>query len=214
MSHEWVLWILVTASAMHVVEEHALGWQGWATGYIGPKIEAIPTWTDFWATNGLLIVFGVSAAAVGWRAPGFALAFPAVLLIDAVLFHIVPSVRASRPNPGLITAVVLYLPIGIWSYAAASGDGVLSFGAFLLSLLIGALAMASAVVWLALKPRLAYPDSSELPEPPTEPLPASVAVPPPPTSGSPAVPDPPEPPTGPAPAPDPPPPGDVPPPPE
>jgi hypothetical protein len=28
--HDWVLWILAAASALHVVEEHALGWQGWA----------------------------------------------------------------------------------------------------------------------------------------------------------------------------------------
>jgi hypothetical protein len=163
MSHEWVLWVLVTASALHVVEEHALGWQGWATGYIGPKIQAIPTWTDFWATNALLIVFGVAAAAVGWRAPGFALAFPAVCLINAVFFHFLPTAQARRLNPGCITAALLYVPIGIWAYVAAADDGVLSVGAFVLSLAIGALAMASAVVMLAIHPRLGYPDAGELP---------------------------------------------------
>jgi Protein of unknown function with HXXEE motif len=202
MAHEWVLWILVAASAMHVVEERALGWQGWATGYLGPRIGAVATWADFWATNMLLIVFGVSAAVVGWSAPAFALAFPALLLIDAVLFHLVPSLQASRPNPGLITVLLLYLPIGIWSYAAASSDGVLSFGAFLLSILIGALAMASAVAWLALAPRLGYPDLVEVPDPPEPPpSPPSVTVPPPPSPAAPAAPDPP-------------PPGDLPPPPE
>ena len=30
--HDWVLWILVAASALHVGEEHALGWQGWVAG--------------------------------------------------------------------------------------------------------------------------------------------------------------------------------------
>lgn len=185
MSHEWVLWVLVTASALHVVEEHALGWQGWATGYIGPKIEAIPTWTDFWATNALLIVFGVSAAAVGWRAPGFALAFPALCLINAVFFHLVPSFQASRPNPGVITATLLYLPIGIWAFVAASNDGALGFGTFLLAFLLGAILMAAAVALVALAPRLGYPDLEEVPEPPPPHPPAgaaSVTVPPPPGS--------------------------------
>ncbi|MGV1050502.1 MAG: HXXEE domain-containing protein [Solirubrobacterales bacterium] len=184
MSHEWVLWVLVTASALHVVEEHGLGWQGWATGYIGPRIDAIPTWTDFWATNALLIVFGVSAAAVGWRAPGFALAFPALCLINAVFFHWIPSIEAQRPNPGLITATLLYVPIGIWAFVAASGDGVLGFGAFVLAFLLGAILMAAAVALLALAPKLAYPDADELPEPaePPPPGPPSVTVPPPPPS--------------------------------
>ncbi|HWB68884.1 MAG TPA: HXXEE domain-containing protein [Solirubrobacterales bacterium] len=163
MSHEWVLWVLVTASAMHVVEEHALGWQGWATGYIGPKINAIPTWTDFWATNALLIVFGISAAMVGWWAPGFSLAFPAVCLINAVFFHFLPTLQAGRLNPGCITAAVLYVPIGLWAYVAAADDGVLGAGSLVLSLAIGALMMAAAVVMLAIHPRLGYPDADQLP---------------------------------------------------
>lgn len=58
MDHEWVLWILLTASALHVVEEHALGWQGWAARVLGPRVGGAPTWIDFWATNGPLIRSG------------------------------------------------------------------------------------------------------------------------------------------------------------
>jgi hypothetical protein len=48
-----------------VVEEHALGWQGWAAGSLGRRIGVVPTWMDFWPTNGFLIVFGIAAAALG-----------------------------------------------------------------------------------------------------------------------------------------------------
>jgi Protein of unknown function with HXXEE motif len=68
-------------------------------------------------------VFGISAAAVGWRAPAFALAFPAVCLINAVFFYLVPTIQARRPNPGIFSARLLYLPIGIWAYLAAGSDG-------------------------------------------------------------------------------------------
>ena len=44
--HDWVLWILLTASALHVVEEHALGRQGWATEALGRRIGVMPTWMD------------------------------------------------------------------------------------------------------------------------------------------------------------------------
>lgn len=152
------MFVLWAAAAVHVVEEHALGWQGWAAGYIGPKINVIPTWTDFWATNTLLLVFGFSAAVVGWWAPAWALAFPALCLINAAFFHIVPSLQAGKPNPGLFTAVLLYVPISIWAYIAASDDGFLDVGVFLLSMLIGALAMAAAVVVLVLGDRFGYPD--------------------------------------------------------
>lgn len=165
MGHEWVLWVLLTASALHVVEERGLGWQGWAARTLAPRIGVTPTWADFWATNGLLIVFGVSAAAVGWRAPGFALAFPAVCLVNAVFFHLLPSLRARRPNPGLFTAVLLYLPIGIWAYVAADADGVLSTATLVGSALLGTLAMASVVVVLMAQPRFRYTDVEAQTEP-------------------------------------------------
>jgi hypothetical protein len=158
LSHDWVLWILVAASALHVVEERGLGWQGWAAQAIAPRIGVVPTWLDFWATNGLLIVFGISAAAVGWRAPAYALAFPALCLINALFFHLLPSIAAHRPNPGLFSALALYVPIGVWAYLAAADDGVLSAGTLLLSLALGALAMAAAIVLLVLQPRFRYAD--------------------------------------------------------
>ena len=136
-----------------------MGWQGWAARTLGPRIGAIPSWTDFWATNGLLIVFGISAAAVGWRAPAFALSFPALCLVNAVFFHIIPTLQESRLNPGVFTATFLYLPIGVWVYVAAASDGALDFWTLVLSLLLGALAMASAVLMLVLGARFRYEDA-------------------------------------------------------
>jgi hypothetical protein len=156
--HDYVLWILVAATALHVVEEHALGWQGWAAGWLGERIGIVPQWMDFWPTNGFLIVFAISAAAVGWRAPAFALALPAGLLINAVFFHVLPSITARWPNPGCFTAVALYLPIGIWAYAAASDDGVLDAGTLVLSIVLGAAAMAAVIAVLVLKKRFRYAD--------------------------------------------------------
>ena len=159
-AHEWVLWLLVTASALHVVEEHALGWQGWADATLGRRFGAHPTWSDFWATNTALLAFAFSAALVGWQATWFALALPALCLVNAVLFHVAPSIVQRRPNPGLFTAVVLYLPLGVWCYAAAGQAGELDAPTVIGSVLVGSALMAAAIGFLRLKPRFAYPDTA------------------------------------------------------
>jgi hypothetical protein len=54
--------------------------------------------------------------------------------------------------------VTLYLPIGVWAYGAAGDDGMLDAGTLVLSLVLGAAAMASVIVILALKKRVRYAD--------------------------------------------------------
>lgn len=157
--HDWLLWVLVFAGALHVVEEHALGWQGWAAGTFGRRFGVHPSWSDFWVTNAAFIVFGVAAASVGWAAPAFALALPAVCVINALGFHVLPSLTARRPNPGVFTALGLYLPLGVWCFVAARQDDVLDVATLLGSLALGAVVMASAIVFLVLGRRLAYADA-------------------------------------------------------
>jgi hypothetical protein len=156
--HDWVLWILAATVPLHVVEEAALGWQGWAAGWMGPRIGMVPRWMDFWPTNGYAVIFAISAAAIGWRAPAYALALPAALLIDVILFHVLPSVLSRRPNPGCFSGLALYVPISIWCYAAAADDHVLDVGTLVLSVALGALLMASVIAPLVLQRRFRYPD--------------------------------------------------------
>ncbi len=61
----------------------------------------------------------------------------------------------------------LYLPLGVWAYLAAASDGALNLATVVLSVLIGAVAMASAIVLLAIQPRLRYPDVDPTPRMPT-----------------------------------------------
>lgn len=159
MSDQWVLWVLVAASGFHVMDEHAMGWQGWASGVLGEKFGIHPSWSDFWVTNAALIVFGIAASMIGWQAPAIALALPALLLINAFGFHIIPSLAADRPNPGLFTAVILYVPLSVWAYVAAFNDGVFCFWTVVGSIMIGAALMASAIGILMLAERLRYPDA-------------------------------------------------------
>ncbi len=150
MNLEHWLWLATAAYGLHVLEEFALDWRGWARAVIGLPVE----WSDFYVVNALVIVLGIVAANLARAAPGVALAFPALMMINAVFFHIVPFIRTKgRYSPGLGTAVVLFLPIGFACYAEASAAGQLGAGATIGSILIGAALMATPIVLLKIKDR-------------------------------------------------------------
>jgi hypothetical protein len=144
-----LLWLATACYGIHILEEYQLNWRDWARTALGLPVE----WSDFYVVNALVIVLGVVAANLAaW--PVVALAFPAVMLINATFFHVLPFVRmGGRFSPGLVTALVLFYPVGIACYWRAATDGTLSAGTLIASLVLGALLMASPVVLLLIKDR-------------------------------------------------------------
>lgn len=143
-----LIWLGTACYAIHMVEEFMLNWRDWARAVIGLPVE----WSDFYVTNAIVVVLGFVAAnlAVSW--PMVALAFPALMLINAVVFHIVPVIRTGgRYSPGVTTAVVLFLPVGLATYWTALSDGDVGAGGVILSLVIGAALMATPIVLLNIR---------------------------------------------------------------
>jgi Protein of unknown function with HXXEE motif len=142
-----LLWLATACYGIHILEEYQLNWRDWARTALKLPVE----WSDFYVVNSLVIVLGIVAANLaGW--PGVALAFPALMLINATFFHVLPFVRMQgRFSPGLFTAVVLFYPVGIACHWRAAVDGTLSAAALVLSLVLGAALMASPVVLLLIK---------------------------------------------------------------
>ena len=143
-----LLWLATACYGLHILEEYQLNWRDWARSALGLPVE----WSDFYVVNSLVIVLGIVAAnlAVAW--PGIALGFPALMLINATFFHVLPVIRMhGRFSPGLFTAIVLFYPVAVACYWRAAADGTLGAGALIGSLLIGAALMASPVVLLLIK---------------------------------------------------------------
>ena len=93
------------------------------------------------------------------RRPHSRCRLPAVLLINTAFFHVLPSATARRPNPGLFTAVLRYLPISIWAPTWRLGTtGCSTRARVVLSVILGAAGMASVIVVLMLKKRFRYAD--------------------------------------------------------
>ncbi len=148
MKHVYILWIAVAAYGFHVLEEFTFDWKDWALAVLNLPV----TWAHFAVVNGLVIVLGISCASVGWNLAAYALSLPALMLINATFFHVLPFiVTKGRFSPGLATALLLFYPIGFWAYYGAWKDGVLSLRPALMSLVLGAVFMAIPIVMLKLR---------------------------------------------------------------
>jgi len=147
MGHDYILWIATAAYAFHILEEYELNWYDWARNILKLPVDM----TSFYIVNSLVIVLGVCCAAVGWRLPLFALLFPAVMLVNATGFHVLPVIRTRVFSPGIVTSVVLFYPIAIWCFVAAAQDDALSIGNAIASLVLGVLLMAYPIILLKIR---------------------------------------------------------------
>lgn len=153
MSHEYLLWICTACYGIHILEEYELNWRDWARSVLGLPVD----WSSFYVVNALVVVLGVCCAEVGWKQPAFALTYPALMLINATFFHVLPTLAKRVFSPGLVTALVLFYPVAGWTYYGAWQDGALSIGASVTSFVLGAALMASPIVLLKVKHRVVYP---------------------------------------------------------
>ncbi|MFG1373492.1 HXXEE domain-containing protein [Xanthobacter oligotrophicus] len=141
-------WLALGAYAFHMMEEYQFNWRDWARAVIGLPVS----WSDFYVTNGIVVVLGIVQAQMAAHVPLMPLVFAALMLINATFFHVAPFVwTRGRFSPGLLSAVVLFYPLGIAIFARAAGDGVLTPGLAIGAFVGGAVLMASPIIFLRLR---------------------------------------------------------------
>jgi hypothetical protein len=146
-THEWTLWAVAASCTLHVAEEYFTGWQPWAVDTLG---IVMPT-ARFLFMNAVLIIVAVVLATSGWKRPTLSLIIPAATLVNAVFFHILPTIMQRRVSPGVYSAALLYLPFSSWAFVGAWRDGV-PRRAMAVALVLGALMMTAVVLsarWLS-----------------------------------------------------------------
>jgi hypothetical protein len=134
---------LLVLYMVHQVEEHL--WPGGFRQFTNAHIYQ--SGHDDWPVS----IGGVTLVNVGfvWLPLALAIIWPGPLrwvglawigltLVNA-LTHIVASLRFRVYNPGLVTAIVLFLPFTIWALATEVANGLLSGGEVALILLLGVL---------------------------------------------------------------------------
>jgi hypothetical protein len=124
----WLAWVATAAYLLHQFEEHGVDAEGMpyafrgllcaAFGFAGATACPIPE--AFITAVNLPVVWlaGPVAAVLGRRWPAIALSYFSVPAVNAFA-HIGPAVADGAYNPGLLTAVLLFLPLSLWVFRLA-----------------------------------------------------------------------------------------------
>jgi hypothetical protein len=147
MKHDYLIWVAGAAYSIHMLEEYMYNWKDWANNILKLPVS----WTDFYITNAIVVAMGISFGMIGWNLAEVSLMLPALMVINSIFFHILPTVITKKYSPGTFTAVILFLPVAYWAYYGAYLDGMLETKVILISFVGGAILMAFPVVMLKTK---------------------------------------------------------------
>jgi hypothetical protein len=143
----WLTWAAVFAYLVHQFEEHGIdaqdrlyAFRGFLCGAIGfADPQTCPVPISFITTVNLTAVWiaGPLSALLASRWPVIGLSFFAIPAAN-LFAHGVPALAMQSYNPGLVTAVVLFLPLSLLAFAAAITHYHLGLRAVLATLFAGA----------------------------------------------------------------------------
>lgn len=134
-----LMWWPLAAASLHIAEEFVFpgGFAEWDRGYrsayrasITPRLHLV--------MNGLLILACVAVGSNGRTPSGVAawLTLAALLASNAV-FHLVGTIKTRSYSPGLVTGLLLYVPMAVVGYAHFLGAHEASAGTALAAAALG-----------------------------------------------------------------------------
>ena len=140
-------WVLTVAYLAHILEEYMLDWKTWAEQTSGLKME----WSEFFVANFAVIILGICCSVVGFSCPYFAYLFVGLATVNALFAHIGTTIVKRKFSPGVITSIVLFLPICAWAYIIAHQKGLLTAPFIAVSLVGGFIIMSFPVALQLIK---------------------------------------------------------------
>ena len=142
-----ILWLLTAAYAAHIAEEYFLDWRSWAMQVSGLELK----WRDFAIVNAAVIAIGITASIIGFSLPIVSYLFVGLAATNAIIAHLGATIVKRRFSPGLITSLLLFIPLSAWAYHIAAQKGILNIELLLVSLLGGTAIMSTPVTIQLLK---------------------------------------------------------------
>lgn len=134
-----MFWFPLFAATLHIVEEFVWpgGFAAWYRGYRPDIAASVSNRFLFWI-NAALLLACFSAGIDGPSPYGAALFLTVTALLFANgLFHLVATVKRRRYSPGVVTGVVLYLPLAIIGYAMILRSHLASPGTAVVAVILG-----------------------------------------------------------------------------
>lgn len=126
-------WLYPLTYAAHVGEEYWGDFPAWWSRVVGVRMTA----GDFLAWNGMALLLMVGSVLWLWRdrrLRWLPLSFGTAFLANT-LTHLAASLLTASYSPGLVTGLLLWLPLGAWTLAR--GRAELSRRSFRAGLLVG-----------------------------------------------------------------------------
>lgn len=141
---ETVFWAVLAVSVIHVIEEYAGGWVRFVNSRPNPIGHT--TMGTFYLINSIFLVLCILAALLNVLFVVFSLSITALLFVNAMI-HIGGTIRFRKYNPGVATAVLLYVPLSIYVFYLYYQAGLLGLTNLVLSALLGTGWMVLAVAY-------------------------------------------------------------------
>lgn len=136
-----IFWLPFCFAVLHIVEEFVWpgGFAEWYRSY-RPTIAASFTTRFFVVFNAILLAV---AFLLGWMGPMWPRGLSLWLILAALLganglFHVAGVISLKRYSPGVVTGVLLYIPLCGWGYWYFITTGVASLRFALISFVLGA----------------------------------------------------------------------------
>ena len=133
----WIFQAFIGAAVLHVLEEYF-----YPGGFPDFMKKSSPIFAPFVTTsfailiNSLFLVLCILGAIFGASSLVFGLSIGSLLVFNE-LTHLAGSLRARRYAPGLISGILLYIPLEITTYVLLLRSGQLSILKALLSVFLG-----------------------------------------------------------------------------
>lgn len=144
-----LVYLQLPAYMVHQVEEHA---GDRFRRFVNTKIAGIPNalTTPAVVVINVPMVWGVDLAAIylaRFVSLGWGLIAIYLMLVNGVL-HIVGGIVRREYNPGLITAIVIFIPLSVWGLVAVAGTPGVTAAQHIVSLALAILVHIGIVVYV------------------------------------------------------------------
>lgn len=150
-----VIFVLLPIYMLHQYEEHdGDRFRLYINRTIGNGAEVLTPAAVFVINIGAVWILDVAVLYLAWTVdPGIGLVAVYLMLINAIV-HIVGAIRSGSYNPGLVTAVALFLPFGGYAWWRIQISGAATAVEHIVGLSIG-IAVHAIIVAYALRRRSA-----------------------------------------------------------
>jgi hypothetical protein len=146
-------WIFVTffiASVFHIAEEYIYP-GGFKTFMkrVNPRVAPWVTMPSVVVINGLQLALCIAVILVGRNNLTFSMSLAGLLFLNS-LMHIGGCIRVKGYAPGVITGILLYLPLSLFAYFYFGSTGQLSLIEGFISIGLGLLFQAIPLAYFAI----------------------------------------------------------------